>query len=110
MIIDKQGLEELLNIKTPFRKLQKHSFPFYLLIFLFLSSYILNVSFVLYQSAKYRFDLTITFLALGFLVIIFFLITKYLSPGFLKSSGSSNMFQILLKAKSYEICFDCKVH
>ena len=47
MIIDKQGLEELMNIKTPFRKLKRRSFPFYMLLVLFALCYVLNISFVI---------------------------------------------------------------
>lgn len=112
MIIDKQGIEELMNIKTPFRKLHKHTLPFYLLLFLFLSNYILNVSFVLHESFKYRLDLSITFLVFGFVICILFSLCKFSNPGHLKpiSSAGSNMFQILLKNKPTDICFDCKVH
>jgi len=49
MIVDKQGLEELFNIKTPYRKIGKVTFPFYFLLTLFLTNYLLNVSFVLFQ-------------------------------------------------------------
>jgi hypothetical protein len=102
MIIDKQGIEELMNIKTPFRKLSKHTLPFYLLLFLFLSNYVLNISFVLHSSFKYRTDLSITFLVIGFIVAVFFLICKISNPGHLKpfSGSGSNMFQILLKNKA----------
>ena len=111
MIIDKQGIEELMNIKTPFRKLHKHTLPFYLILFLFLSNYILNISFVLHETFKYRLDLSIAFLAMGFIVGLLFLGCKFSNPGYLKpiSSAGANMFQILLKNKSTDICFDCKV-
>jgi palmitoyltransferase len=45
MIEDKEGIEEWMGIKTPFRKLKKHTFPFYLLVFLFTSVYCLNAVF-----------------------------------------------------------------
>lgn len=111
MIIDKQGIEELMNIKTPFRKLHKHTLPFYLLLFLFFSNYILNISFVLHDSFKARQDLSIAFLAIGFIVAVFFLICKLSNPGHLKpkNSSGSNMFQILLRNKPADVCFDCKV-
>lgn len=110
MIIDKQGIEQLMNIKTPFRKLHKHTLPFYLLLFLFLSNYVLNVSFVLYQSVIYRLDLSIVFLIMGFIVGVLFIICKFSNPGLLKPKAPSNMFQMLLKNKSQDICYDCKVN
>lgn len=99
-----------MNIKTPFRKLHKHTLPFYLLLFLFLSNYVLNVSFVLYQSVVYRLDLSIAFLVLGFIVGVLFIICKFSNPGLLKPKIPYNMFQMLLKNKSQDICYDCKVH
>jgi hypothetical protein len=47
MIEDKEGIEEWIGIKTPFHKLRKHTFPFFLLVFLFLSVYLMNVSFLI---------------------------------------------------------------
>lgn len=99
-----------MNIKTPFRKLRKHTFPFYLLLFLFLSNYILNVSFVLRTSVTYRIDLSITYLAIGFIVAVLFFASKISNPGILKpQTATGNLFQILVKNKPTEICFDCKV-
>lgn len=111
MIIDRQGIEELMNIKTPFRKLRKHTLPFFLLLFLFLSNYILNICFVLHDSIKYRMDLSIAFLSIGLVVGLLFILCKISNPGCLKpkTSAGSNMFQMLLKCKPTDICFDCRV-
>ena len=99
-----------MNIKTPFRKLRRHTFPFYLLLFLFLSNYILNISFVLQESFTYRLDLSITFLVFGFIVALLFFISKISNPGILKPQNiTGNMFQVLLKNKPTEVCFDCKI-
>lgn len=46
MIIDKAGVEELLNIKSPFRKIGKRTFPFYFFLLAFSINYVLNASFV----------------------------------------------------------------
>ena len=46
MIVDKGGIEELLNIKNPFRKIGKRTFPFYFFLSMFLVNFVLNVSFV----------------------------------------------------------------
>lgn len=88
-----------MNIKTPFRKLHKHTLPFYLLLFLFVSNYVLNISFVLYSAWEYRLDLSIIFLALGFVVAVLFLVSKISNPGTLKPTTQHNMFQMLLKNK-----------
>lgn len=73
-----------MNIKTPFRKLNKHTLPFYLFLILYLSNFVLNISFVLYQSVVYRLDLSITFLVLGFIVGVLYLVCKYANPGYLR--------------------------
>lgn len=89
-----------MNIKTPFRKLNKHTLPFYLFLILYLSNFVLNISFVLYQSVVYRLDLSITFLVLGSIVGVLYLICKYTNPGYLRpEETTTNMFQILLKYK-----------
>lgn len=90
MIIDKQGIEELMNIKTPFRKLKRYTFPFYLLLILFLSNYILNISFVISKHITTETWLAITFLILGFIVLLFFIIATLSNPGYLKPLHSFN--------------------
>ena len=117
MIIDKQGIEELMNIKTPFRKLHQKTFPFYLLLVLFTVCYILNISFVIKDTIMSERVLTIIFLSIGLFVLLMFFISSRSNPGFLKpcsgnnfiKSDQKNMFQILTKYKSYQICFDCRV-
>jgi hypothetical protein len=52
MITDKQGISELIGIKTPFRKLKKHTFPFYLLLFFYFSGYLLNMSICLKNTLQ----------------------------------------------------------
>lgn len=119
MIIDKQGIEELMNIKTPFRKLHKKTLPFYMFLSLFLVNYVLNVSFVVQTTfVKDKNEgLAITFLVIGFVTIIFYIISACWNPGFLKPAQhnefvhtqSRSMFQILNRFKPQQICFDCKV-
>lgn len=100
-----------MNIKTPFRKLHKHTLPFYLLLFLYLSCYVLNISFVLHRTMGDRLIISIIYLVFGLIVGIFFTICKVSNPGYLKPDAEkgSNMFQMLLKNKANEVCFDCKV-
>jgi len=83
MIIDKRGIEELFNIKTPYRKIGKVTFPFYFLLILFLTNYILNVSFVLFQHFPQNGDLAFAYLVIGFVVAIFFLVVARKEPGFI---------------------------
>lgn len=68
MIVDKQGVKEFCHFKTPVKKIPKYSFSLFLLLFLYLSSYILNIlSFGLcYDEIKYK-QPYITFFVLGFL-------------------------------------------
>ena len=87
MIIDKQGIEELMNIKTPFRKLKAKTFPYYFLLVVFLINYILNISFVINRTFTTESELTIVFLSLGFLVIVFFFLSSCINPGYLRPSN-----------------------
>ena len=73
-----------MNIKTPFRKLQKKTFPFYLLLALFLTNYILNVSFVVKDSLESEKEMAITFLALGGWVFLLYIICVCSNPGYLR--------------------------
>lgn len=74
MIIDKQGIEEFFNIKTPYRKIGKFTLPYYFLVVLFLINYILNVSFVLFQHFPQGGDLAFAYLIVGiFVILLFFL-------------------------------------
>lgn len=83
MIIDKRGIEEFFNIKTPYRSIGKYTFPFFFLIVLFLINFLLNVSFVLFRHFPHGGDLAFVYLITGFLVIIFFLIASNKKPGFI---------------------------
>lgn len=44
MIKDKRTCADIANFKTPFHKPAKISFQFYQFLFLFLSSYLLNIA------------------------------------------------------------------
>jgi ankyrin repeat protein len=50
MILGKQTFSELIGLKTPFQKLKKHTFPFYMLIFFFCTGYLLNIIVCLYLN------------------------------------------------------------
>jgi hypothetical protein len=72
MIIDKQGIEEFFNIKTPYRKIGKYTLPYYFLVILFLTNFILNLSFVLFQHFPQGGDLAFAYLIIGLVVVALF--------------------------------------
>jgi hypothetical protein len=83
MIIDKRGIEEFFNIKTPYRKIGKYTFPYFFLIGVFLINYLLNVSFVVFRHFPHGGDLAFVYLVAGLLVILFFLIASLTKPGYI---------------------------
>lgn len=74
MILDEQGIVELFNIKTPFRKMRSRTFPFYFLLVMFLINYVLGISFVLPTHFEEFMTMGIIFLILGFIVAVLFVI------------------------------------
>ena len=110
MIIDKQGIEEFFNIKTPYRKIGKYTLPYYFLVILFLTNFILNVSFVLFQHFPQGGDLAFSYLIIGIIVIILFLIASKKEPGFIMIEAEQNDFDMLKKTHPSKICFDCMVN
>lgn len=76
MILDKRGVEELFNIKTPFRRLPRVTFPFYFLLVMYLTNYILNISFVLFRHFPRHGVLAFVYLMLGLCVGVFFVIVS----------------------------------
>ncbi len=52
MIIDKKGIDEFFNVKPAFRKTEKYTFPFFFFIAIFMTNFILNVSFIVSQNYK----------------------------------------------------------
>lgn len=109
MIIDSTGISELLNIKSPFRKLSKRTFPFYLFLTIFFSNYLVNVSFVITHHINTQIEISIAYLSLGLLSIFSFILISVTNPGYLRPVESSNYFKMLLDNSPKQICFDCKV-
>ena len=110
MIVDKKGMEEFFNIKTPYRKIGKFTLPFYFLIILYLTNFILNVSFVLFQHFPKGGDLAFSYLIIGIIVIILFLIASRKQPGFIMVEAEQNDFDMLKITHPSKICFDCMVN
>jgi hypothetical protein len=112
MLIDKRGIKELMNIKMPYRKLSKHTLPFFLLVFLLSTNYLLNISFIIDEASKTEFKLSMAFIALGSLEIVLFIFCKASNPGFITADSPKShgyLFSILKKYKPADICFDCQV-
>jgi hypothetical protein len=84
MILDKKGIAQLLNFKNPYRKIEKRTFPFFLFLFLFITNFVLNVSFVLPNRIQEELELGIGFLVLGTLVILTYVLVSLKSPGSLR--------------------------
>lgn len=109
MIIDRRGLEEFFNIKTPYRRIGKFTFPFYFLVVLFLSNYLLNVSFVLFQHFPQGGVLAFVYLIIGLAVIALFFVASRSEPGFIEPDQDQMPFDMLKGAHASKICFDCMV-
>lgn len=89
----------MLNIKNPFRKIGKRTFPFYFFLSMFLVNFVLNVSFVVTHHITTDVYLSIVFLAIGILTIVSFVLVSVRNPGYLKPDEPRNYFQMLLKHK-----------
>ena len=63
-----------------------------LLLFLFLSNYILNISFIASHHIKNDTGMTVGFLSIGFTVAVLFLVGSLSNPGSLKNQKTSNYF------------------
>ncbi len=92
MIIDKRGIEEFFNVKTPYRSIKKTTFPFYFLIVMFLANYLLNISFVLFQNFPKHGILAFCYLVMGFIAIALFLASTAKKPGYICVEAEQNDF------------------
>lgn len=72
-------------------------------------NFILNVSFVVTHHITIDTELSITFLAIGVVTILAFVMVSVSNPGNLKPNESKNYFHMLMTHKPNKICFDCKV-
>lgn len=96
-------------MKTPYRKIGKVTFPFYFLLVLYLTNYILNVSFVLFQHFPQKGDLAFVYLVLGFLIGVLFVVVAKKGPGFIYIEEGQNDYEMLRNNHPSKICFDCMV-
>ena len=110
MIIDKRGIEEFLNIKVPYRKVHKHTFPFLFFIVVYLINYILNISFVLFRHFPQGGDLAFAYLVVGFVVAVLFVISSLKKPGYIDGEKDQNSFTMLKRNHPSKICFECMVN
>lgn len=96
-------------MKTPYRKIGKVTFPFYFLLVLYLTNYLLNVSFVLFQHFPAKGDLAFVYLTLGLLIGILFVVVARKEPGFIYIEEQQNDFEMLKNNHPSKVCFDCMV-
>ena len=92
MILDKQGIEEFFNIKTPYRQIGKYTLPYYFLVILFLTNFVLNLSFVLFQHFPQGGDLAFAYLIIGAVVVVVFLVASHKQPGYICIEEGQNDF------------------
>ena len=83
MILDKQGIEEFFNIKTPYRQIGKYTLPYY---------FLLNLSFVLFQHFPQGGDLAFAYLIIGAVVVVVFLVASHKQPGYICIEEGQNDF------------------
>lgn len=98
-----------MNIKNPFRKIGKRTFPFYFFLILFMVNFVINVSFVVTHHITIDTALSIAFLGMGLLTMLAFIMVSVSNPGNLKPEEPKNYFHMLMNHKPNTICFDCKV-
>lgn len=112
MIVDEQqGINEILNLKTPSRKLSRFNTPFFLFNFLFFSTFVMNiVSFALCKNELMHKSFYGTFIGFGTIVAMLFIGTVLSNAGRLRQfDRHRGMMQMLIKNKPNRICFDCGV-
>ena len=83
MIEDRFGVEEFYNLKQPYRKTStKCSIPFVVFMFLFFSTFLLNLIFAVHHMDVVS---NIVYITLTVLPIFFLLAAGCLNPGYLKT-------------------------
>ena len=68
------------------------TFPFYFLLLLFSTNYLLNVSFVLFQHFPTHGDLAFAYLLMGLLVAVLFGVVSRSNPGYVSRGDGSGEF------------------
>jgi hypothetical protein len=79
------------------------------MLLLFVSNYILNVSFVLFQHFPQNGDLAFAYLVIGLVVAVLFAVVARTPPGFIMIEERQNDFEMLKRNHASKICFDCMV-
>lgn len=83
MIEDRFGIDELYNLKQPYRKTStKCSIPFGIFMFLYLSTFLLNLVFVVRKADKIQ---NVLYIIFSILPIFFLLAAGCINPGYLKT-------------------------
>ena len=83
MIEDKFGIEELYNLKQPYRKTStKCSIPFSIFMVLYLSTFLLNMVFVVHKADVIQ---NILYIVFSVVPVFFLLAAGCLNPGYLKT-------------------------
>ena len=109
MIVDKRGVEEFFNIKTPYRKIGQFTFPFFFFVVFFLVNYLLSISFVIFRHFPKGGELAFVYLIVGGMVILFFLMASNRQPGYIRIETEQNDFTMLKRNHASKICFECMV-
>lgn len=109
MIIDKMGLLSLLNLQSRFSKSSPRSFPFYFFIFLFLTTYLINVVYLIPFHVKDSNILAVVGMGIGVIVATQFILLYVSNPGKIASWPKDIYFQMLKDNHPSNICFYCNV-
>jgi hypothetical protein len=109
MIMDKMGLLSLLNLQSRFSRSSRRSFPFYCFIFLFLTTYLINIAYLIPFSGQYSSIMAVIGLGIGLVVAVQFILLALSNPGKIASWSKDLYFQMLKENHPSKICFYCDV-
>jgi hypothetical protein len=83
LIRDRQGIDELMKRKTPYRKVGKYSVHFFSFVLLFFSNYLLNLLFVV--PSPYSGTVSgVLFVLMGLMVMVLYFVCCWSDAGRLK--------------------------
>jgi len=104
------GLLSLLNLQSRFSQSSRRNFPFYFFIFLFMTTYLINIAFLIPFRAKTASILTLVGLGIGFVVAVQFFLLYHSNPGKILAWPKDHFFQMLRYNHPSKICFFCNVN
>jgi len=105
MIEDKVGLMEFLNLKPTFNNTQKRTLPYFFFIFLFTTTYLANIIYLIPFIGSQSDILTLIGFAIGLIILIQYFRLSCSDPGTLLPHPETNYFNMLKDNSPARICF-----